>query len=114
MKAQPYSNQENELVSAAYVRLVLAQFKAEKLTKSHLVAELVAATGRSRGSIESKFMNYSSAAVDKGLLPGLPNGFVKGYKPASNSQKGLADYLIVALARALIHDVDGSAVLKAA
>ncbi len=92
-----YSEEENLKIAAAYAWLAVAQYTDQKVVKSHLVAALVKETGRSRGSIESKFMNYSAAAVDHNLLPGLPFGYVKGYKPASNRQKGISKYLVAAL-----------------
>jgi hypothetical protein len=97
MKAQAYSERENELIAAAYATLAAGQLHGVKVKKVTLVAELVAATGRSRGSIESKLMNYSAAAVAAGLLPELENGYVKGYKPAHNGQKGIWEYLQTAL-----------------
>ena len=101
MKAAPYSESEQQLVAAEYVLLAVAQYLGEKRKKVTVVAELVAATGRSRGSIESKFMNYSAVAVEFDLLPALPNGYVKGYKPASKYQKSMKDALIVELYREL-------------
>ncbi len=97
-----YSIEENIHVAAAYASLAVAQYTGAKLVKSHIVATLVKTTGRSRGSIESKFMNYSAAAVDHNLLPGLPFGYVKGYKPAHHRQKGISKFLRAALADAVV------------
>jgi len=102
MKPQPYSPQENALIAEQYVKLAVAQFTGAKLVKSDVVKALIPQlNNRSRGSIESKFMNFSAKAVEFNLLPGLPFGYVKGYKPASKAQKGIEQYLILALAREL-------------
>lgn len=98
MKGKPYSDAENIVIAAAYVKLADAQHRGEHITKAPLVRELAHATGRSRGSIEAKFMNYSAVAVAGNLLPSLPNGYVKGYKPAPNGQKGMDQHLRDALA----------------
>lgn len=94
-----YTAEENKAIAAAYVALAVAQYQDRKASKAELIRQLQAGpvSGRSRGSIEAKFMNYSAAAVAHGLLPGLPFGYVKGYKPAPNRQKGLESFLLVAI-----------------
>lgn len=94
-----YTAGENAVVVAAYVRLVVAQRAGEKVNKAALVREVLAqCPGRSRGSIEAKFMNLSAFAVRDGLLPDLPGGYVQGYKPAPNGQAVLAEMLRAELA----------------
>lgn len=97
MKGKPYSDAENIIIAVAYAKLAAAQHRGEHVAKAPLVRELVHATGRSRGSIEAKFMNYSAVAVEHKLLLALPDGYVKGYKPAPNGQKGMDVHLAAAL-----------------
>lgn len=92
-----YSDHEHELLAGAYVAMAIYQLTGRKYSKAEIVRGLMAVTGRTRGAIEAKFMNLSAAAVKGGILPALPGGYVKGYKPAPNGAKCLESFLLVAL-----------------
>lgn len=96
-----YSDNETRALCDAYVRLAVAQFAGDRVSKAALVRELQAGAlaGRTRGAIEAKLMNISAHAVRSNLLPMLPGGYVKGYKPAPNGAKALHDSLIIAIYR---------------
>lgn len=97
MRNKPYTPAENARIVAAYIMLAKAQADGEPMNKAQLVRTLIkdwpTSPARSRGSIEAKFMNCSAVADQYGLLPSLPNGYVKGYKPAPNYQSDLAAML---------------------
>lgn len=104
MRNKPYTPQENTLIAAAYALLAENQDQGITTNKAKLVRTLIAdwqtRTGmpaRSRGSIEAKFMNASAIVSERGWLSHLPNGYVKGYKPAPNYQAALVDALAAAL-----------------
>lgn len=101
-----YSEVEDKAIATAYVALAVAQYTGQKLSKAQLTRDLQASvcSERSRGSIDASFMNCSGVAVDNSMLPGLPFGYVKGYKPAPNYRKGLLPALQAALIDAAAHD----------
>ena len=99
MSRKEYSEVEHAAIADAYVALAAAQSAGRKVSKAEIVRNLMAFTGRTRGAIEAKFMNMSAAAVANGLLPGLPGGYVKGYKPAPNGAKALPLILVAAMYR---------------
>jgi len=94
----PYTDNETALICAAYARLATAEQAGVPLNKAQLYRDLAPLTqGRTRGAIEAKWMNCSHVAVTLGLLPGLPNGHVTGYKPAPNAAKALTKALATAI-----------------
>jgi hypothetical protein len=99
MRGKNWTYSENHALVAAYAAMALAQYNGESVNKSAIIRVLMAGecADRSRGSIEAKFMNCSAVAVQYGMLDSLPNGYVKGYKPAPNYQKVLREFLIEAL-----------------
>ena len=99
MTAKPWSDLENAAVAALWVAMAVAQYKGEKFVKARGVAEVVKASGRGRCSVEAKLMNLSAAAVKLAATPWLPEGYVKGYKPAPNYQKAIEAHLLAALAQ---------------
>lgn len=101
-----YSADELAATAAAYVGFAIAQYRGEKVNKAAKQRELMAGvcSARSRGSLDAKFMNYSAVAVDNNMLPGLPFGYVKGYKPAPNYQAAMVDALRDALDAAIYAD----------
>lgn len=96
-----YNDSETRALCDAYVSMAVAQFAGDRVNKAALVRTLQAGAlaGRTRGAIEAKFMNISAHAVRSDLLPMLPGGYVKGYKPAPNGAKALHDALIIAIYR---------------
>ena len=110
-----YTDAEHSAIARAYLRLAIAQYEGRAVNKAALVRGLrVIMPARSRGSIEAKFMNFSAAAVASTLLPALPGGYVKGYKPAPNGSKSLSQWLMVAIerthgARLLLNSVKAAA-----
>ena len=86
-----YSATETAVLAAAYLHLADAQAAGAKVNKAELIRILLAGplSGRSRCAVEAKFMNMSAVAVAHNLLPELPGGYVKGYKPAPNGAKDL-------------------------
>lgn len=99
MSRKEYSEVEHAAIADAYVALVAAQIAGRKVSKAEIVRGLMATTGRTRGAIEAKFMNMSAAAVAHGLFPELPDGYVKGYKPAPNGAKSLPGFIVAAMVR---------------
>lgn len=99
-----YSAAELEATAEAYVAFALAQYTGAKVNKAAVQRELMAGVcaARSRGSLDAKFMNYSAVAVEYNLLPGLPFGHVKGYKPAPKYQAAMVEALRDAIARAMV------------
>ena len=98
-----YSADELKATAAAYVGFAIAQYTGQRVNKAAVQRELMAGVcaGRSRGSLDAKFMNYSAVAVDHNMLPGLPFGYVKGYKPAPNYQAAMVDALRDAIGHAM-------------
>lgn len=95
-----YTDNETRIIADAYVRLVAAEASGIKLNKAQLYRDIAPLLqGRTRGAVEAKWMNLSHVALTNGMLPGLVNGYVAGYKPAPNGAKALKDALIVALFR---------------
>lgn len=105
-----YSADELAATAAAYVRFAVAQYTGVKVNKAAVQRELMAGvcSERSRGSLDAKFMNYSAVAVDNNMLPGLPFGYVKGYKPAPNYQAAMVDALDAALDAAVSIDAQAA------
>jgi len=97
MKHLKYTDADRTAIARQYVRLAIAQFTQQKLVKAKIVRELMEVTGRTRGAIEACFMNISHSAKQADLLPQLPDGYVKGYKPAPNGAKAWPDFLQAAL-----------------
>jgi len=94
-----WTPEENKALCDAYAKLAVAQYRGEKVNKAALTREHQAGplAARSRCSIDASWMNCSAAAVDHNLLPGLPFGYVKGYKPAPNRRKGLSAFIVAGL-----------------
>ncbi len=99
MRNKPWNDQENKLLADFYVAGCVAQYKGNKFIKAHAVKAIVEATGRTRGSVEAKAMNYSASAVKQGLCAWLPNGYMKGYKPAPNYQASIDETIRAAFAQ---------------
>ncbi len=108
-RGKAYSENELQATAAAYVRMAVGQACGQKVNKAALTRELQAGVcaDRSRGSIDAKFMNYSAVAVDHAMLPGLPFGYVKGYKPAPNYQKAMVEALRDAIGHAAAEAMRG-------
>lgn len=97
-KNREYTHEEHAEIVRRYVDLVEAQIAGTKLSKAQIARDLIAQfPHRTRGAFDGKFMNLSHAAVANGLLPQLPDGYVKGFKPAPNGAKILKDYLAAEL-----------------
>lgn len=95
-----YTENETRIIADAYARLVAAEAAGIKLNKAQLYRDIAPLlNNRTRGAVEAKWMNLSHVALVNGMLPGLVNGYVAGYKPAPNGAKALHDALIVALYR---------------
>jgi len=63
--------------------MLRAELRGEKYVKSRENERVQEATGRSRGSVEHKFMNVSAALLELGLI------HIDGYKPERNLQAAL-------------------------
>ena len=87
VKGKAYTDCERCLIAAAYVRMAIAQLNGEKLVKIELIRDLMKKTDRTRGAIEASFMNISHHCKNDGYISTLPDGYVKGYKPAPNAAK---------------------------
>lgn len=77
-----WTDGENDLIVADYFAMLGEELAGRSFVKAHHNAAIVAATGRSRGSVERKYMNVSAVLVRLGL----PR--IKGYVPAVNAQFG--------------------------
>jgi hypothetical protein len=99
MRNKSWQYSENQALSGAYASMAMAQYNGESVNKSAIIRGLMAGEccNRSRGSIEAKFMNCSAVVVRYGMLAELPNGYVKGYKPAPNYQAALVEFVREAL-----------------
>jgi hypothetical protein len=62
----------------AYARMLAAESRGAPLKKSDVVAELVRATGRTKGSIEMRLQNISAVLQERGA------DWLDGYKPLSH------------------------------
>lgn len=93
-----YSTEESRIIAQAYTLLAIHQFEGTRVNKAQLYRDTAPLlNGRTRGAFEAKLMNCSAIAVARGLLPMLPGGYVKGYKPAPNAAKALGDILADAI-----------------
>jgi len=99
-----YTHEEHVALAEAYAFMATEQEAGRKVNKAQLARDLQAGACavRTRGAIEAKWMNMSAVAVEFGLLPNLPDGYVKGYKPAPNYGKALITYLQDALLKAYL------------
>jgi hypothetical protein len=68
---------------AAYFTMLRAELAGHRYVKADFNHEVQAATGRSRGAVDRKFMNISAVLDDTGLP------YIWGYKPYSNFQGAL-------------------------
>lgn len=102
MKHKAYTEQDHVHIVDGYLRLVGAQIKEQPINKAQLVREIMGKIDRTRGAVEAKFMNLSAVAVKEKLLPQLPGGYVKGYKPAPNGAAALTPLLIERLTNATL------------
>ena len=78
-----WSDEENSVVVAAYLRLLEAELRGEAMVKARVNQEVRDLTGRGRGSVEYKFQNISA------VLGEIRHPFVAGYKPAVKYQEAL-------------------------
>lgn len=81
----PWSLEEVDAAIVLYNHFLFHQRAGNPTPKAPAVRVLVDQIGRTKGSIEAKLMNISSARVLKGW------DTVKGYKPLSNGQKLLIE-----------------------
>lgn len=77
-----WTDGENDLLVADYFAMLGAELSGRPYVKSRHNADLAAATGRSKGSIEFKYRNVSAVLTKLGLP------IVRGYLPAYNAQFG--------------------------
>lgn len=78
-----WSESEIDLVVADYFRMRAMWLRNEPFVKAHHYRAIMEATGRSKGSVESKYMNIS-ATLERLSLPWLG-----GYAPLRNFQGAL-------------------------
>lgn len=78
-----WTEAENDVIVASYFRMLRAELRGEPYVKSAENRRVQEGTGRSRGSVEHKFMNISAALLELGLV------HIDGYKPERNSQAAL-------------------------
>lgn len=80
-----WSSEENGLAVSSYFGMLRKEVDGEPFVKMDYNREVVAQTGRTKGSVEYKFQNISSWLQEKGLR------YIDGYKPAHNKQASLLD-----------------------
>lgn len=78
-----WTDEHNQVIVAAYFGMLQKQINGVKFVKAHLVRELAEYMGRSKASVECKFMNISAIVAENGINP------VKGYKPLDNYNSDL-------------------------
>jgi hypothetical protein len=89
---QPWTDEEIELVTAAYFDLLAAELRGERPTKASIVRDLQRMLpARSTGSIEFKMGNISA------VLDELQEPWVDGYKPYPNYQAALRRAVVARL-----------------
>ncbi len=89
-----WTDAENDLLIADYFAMLADELAARHYVKRRHNADIVAATGRSRGSVEFKYRNVSA------VLSKLGSPQIIGYKPAMNAQ---FEALTAAINRYLSH-----------
>jgi hypothetical protein len=77
-----WTAEENDLLVADYFAMLGDELAGRDFVKAHHNAAIVAATGRSRGSVEFKYQNVSA------VLRKLGSARIRGYKPMMNAQFG--------------------------
>ncbi|MDR3422860.1 MAG: DUF3883 domain-containing protein [Xanthobacteraceae bacterium] len=77
-----WTDEENDLLVADYFVMLGEELAGRPYVKAHHNAGIVAATGRSRGSVERKHQNVSAVLTKLGLP------WIFGYKPLMNAQFG--------------------------
>lgn len=83
-----WSDEENDLLVAAYFRMLAMDLRGASYNKAEVRRGLEARIGRSKGSVEFKNQNVSA------VLVGLGQPWITGYKPASQFQGSLVDAVI--------------------
>ena len=77
-----WTDDENDLLVTDYFVMLGEELAGSPYVKAHHNAAIVAATGRSRGSVERKYQNVSAVLTKLGLP------WIFGYKPLMNAQFG--------------------------
>ena len=90
-----WTSEECDALLEAYFRMVKKDAAGESYVKRQVILELQrdSLKTRTHGSIEYKFQNVSAVLAKKGLP------FLKGYVPAANAQRLLAERVGVYLGR---------------
>lgn len=78
-----WSPYEIDVIVDSYFRMLESELRGEAYVKSHENKRVHELIGRSRGSIEMKYMNISAALLELRMVP------IRGYKPARNLQHAL-------------------------
>ena len=79
-----WTREENLLVVDEYFKMLEQQLADQSFVKLRVIERVQDATGRSKGSVESKFMNISAVLLEN-QIP-----YVRGYRPFKNYQASLA------------------------
>lgn len=80
-----WTDEENDAIVADYFAMLTNEVAGRPYSKAEHNRSLQALIGRSHGSIEYKHQNIS------GVLKGLAEAWIPGYKPAFNFQTSLVD-----------------------
>lgn len=81
-RPQPWSDDENNAIAAAYIQMLAQELRAERYNKAAMRREtLPKLNGRSPGSYEMKACNISAVMA----AAGLP--WINGYKPLGHGQQ---------------------------
>lgn len=84
-EVKTWSDDENRVTVEAYLNMLAAQLRGERIVKSPVYAEIAAEIGRTPKAVEWKFQNISSA------LQELDVPWVSGLPPQKNRQVSLID-----------------------
>jgi len=89
MRAEPWSDEENDLIVADYFAMLDADAAGRRYSKAeHRRKLLPRLKGRSEQSVEFKHRNISA------VLKGLGEDWIPGYRPAFNFQSSLIDAVV--------------------
>ena len=83
----PWSDDELRASIEAYARMLRAEARGAALRKTDVVAELIRASGQTKGSIEMRLQNISAVLNDRGA------DWIDGFKPLSHYPDRLAELI---------------------
>jgi hypothetical protein len=80
-----WTDAEGDIVVASYFAMLAAEHSGQPYVKRRFIEDMIARTGRSKGSVEFKYANVSTVLEALALRP------LSGYVPRRNIQHSLVD-----------------------